>query len=372
MTRYIVHPRKIKPQPAVDELNRFGKIIMEWSGFNPRPLPWKNFSDPYPIWIAEIILQQTRVGQGTPYFEKFIQNFPNLVTLAESSLEDVLVVWEGLGYYSRARNLHETARHVHNELQGVFPDNSTDLQKLKGIGPYTAAAIASFAFGEQIGVVDGNVKRVVSRYFNISEEINSSATHRYIQTLVNETVAHIPSPKFNQAIMDFGAIMCVPGQPACELCPAKSYCKAYQMDKVNQLPVKSRSQKKQERWLYFGVYVKDGRVAMIQNKQSNIWKNLYLFPVINDQENFKNAIESTDKVSPPNLLLLEKMEWILSHRKLNIYLYQLNGPPAVWEQQGEIVMVPSEDLVNFALPRPLRLFLSRNSCKLDLNMNYDK
>src|SRR5690606_2988055 len=146
------------PQPAKDEIERFGKMIMEWSGCNPRPLPWKEFSDPYHIWIAEIILQQTRVGQGTPYFEKFILHFPDLGTLAEASLDDVLVVWEGLGYYSRARNLHETARHVHFDLHGYFPENSIGLQKLKGIGPYTAAAIASFAFDEQIGVVDGNVK----------------------------------------------------------------------------------------------------------------------------------------------------------------------------------------------------------------------
>jgi len=361
------------PQPAADELIRFGKIVMQWSAFNNRPLPWKDFSDPYHIWIAEIILQQTRVDQGAPYFEKFIRYFPDLVTLAEASLEDVLLVWEGLGYYSRARHLHETARHVHYDLQGNFPVDSAGLQKLKGIGPYTAAAIASFAFGEEIGVVDGNVKRVVSRYFNMSGEINSSGTHRQIQALVNEVVVHFPSPKFNQAIMDFGAVMCTPGQPDCANCPASSYCRAYQLDKVNELPVKSRYQKKQERWVYFGVFVHDGCIALIQNKQSNIWKNLFLFPVIDEETGFKHAIESTDRKTTPDLPLLEKMEWILSHRKLNIYLYQLNEPPVKWEQHDEIVMVQSEDLINFALPRPLRLFLIRNSCKLGLkNMSYDQ
>ena len=212
------------PQPAQEELNRFGKIIVQWSKEHPRPLAWKNFSDPYHIWIAEIILQQTRVEQGTPYFKKFIQSFPDLRSLAQASTEEVLLLWEGLGYYSRARNLHAAARYVYYDLDGRFPDNSADLQSMKGVGPYTAAAIASFAYGEAIGVVDGNVKRVVSRYFNISEDVKLPATHRRIQNLVNKVVANRSSAEFNQAIMNFGALQCIPGQPDCQSCGANKHC----------------------------------------------------------------------------------------------------------------------------------------------------
>lgn len=358
--------------PAQDEISRFGKILLNWSSKNPRPMPWKSFSDPYRIWIAEIILQQTRVEQGTPYFERFIHHFPDLQSLAEASVEEVLVVWEGLGYYSRARNLHETARYVFLELDGRFPDNAADLQKLKGIGPYTAAAIASFAFDESIGVVDGNVKRVVSRYFNIDEAVNSTAMHKYIQTLVNEAVNHYPSAAFNQAIMNFGALNCVPRQPDCQKCPANMDCKAYLLDKVEQLPVKSGSQSKKKRWIYFGVYVEDGQIAMMQNHGSNIWKNLYMFPVIGENYDFSSYEKSKIKRKVPDIPLLDEIEWILSHRRMKIHFYHLRKRPIDWEQKEGIIMVESKNLENFAVPRPLRLFLNKISCKLDLNINDDQ
>jgi len=361
-----------QPSKEEIEINQFGNAIMQWSEDHPRPLPWKSFSDPYHIWIAEIILQQTRVDQGTPYFEKFIEHFPDLGTLAKASVEDVLVVWEGLGYYSRARNLHHTARQVYYEMDGRFPDNSTGLQSLKGIGPYTAAAIASFAFGEQIGVVDGNVKRVISRYFDMSDEIGLPATHRKIQRLVNQVVRHYPSAGFNQAIMNFGALMCVPRQPDCTRCPANTFCKAYQLDIVEDLPFKKKSQKKQKRWLYFGIYEKDGQIAMIQNNQSNIWKNLFLFPIIGEKPGFKSSVESHSRRSTPDLPLLGEMEWILSHRRLFIHFYRLDNRPSEWDQKQDIIMVESDKIENFAIPRPLRLFLNKNSRKLGSNLNYDQ
>ena len=354
------------------ELERFGNNIIQWFRDNPRPLPWKNFSDPYTIWIAEIILQQTRVDQGTPYFEKFINHFPDLGTLANASLEEVLVVWEGLGYYSRARNLHHTARHVYFDLDGQFPDNSTDLQRLKGIGPYTASALASFAFDEKIGVVDGNVKRVVSRYFNLSQAIDLPATHRLIQSIVNRVVEYFPSAVFNQAIMNFGALMCVPRHPNCVDCPANKYCEAYQLEIVDQLPVRIKSQVKQKRWLYFGVYTNDGQIAIVQNRQANIWKDLYLFPMIDENIGFKAELESTKKKPIPDFQLLDKMEWMLTHRRLIIHFYRLNELPTEPSPNEEIIMVDSEKIGNFAIPRPWRLFLNKNSRNLGLNVSYDQ
>ncbi|MBY5958121.1 A/G-specific adenine glycosylase [Membranicola marinus] len=359
-------------QPAQEQIVRFGKLLLNWYTENPRPMPWKNFSDPYTIWIAEIILQQTRVEQGTPYFERFIHRFPDLQSLATASIDDVLVLWEGLGYYSRARNLHETARYVFLELGGEFPDTAAGLQKLKGIGPYTSAAIASFAYGESIGVVDGNVKRVTSRYFNIEQDITSSRTSKFIQDLVNRIVQEIPSAEFNQAIMNFGAMMCVPRQPDCASCPARSTCRAYQLKKVDDLPYKSGTTIKKKRWINFGVYVNQGRVAMIQNKSSNIWKNLFIFPVIGSEKGLGSFLESSKKSKAPDLPLLGKMNWELSHRKLHLQFYLVDQPPTDWEQNGKIMMVESKNLENFAIPRPLRLFLNKISYNLSIKKSDDQ
>lgn len=359
-------------QSSQEEIKQFGKIIVEWSRENPRSLPWKSFSDPYSIWIAEIILQQTRVDQGSPYFKNFIREFPDLNTLANASIEEVLKAWEGLGYYSRARHLHHTAQFVWNELEGRFPDNSSDLQRLKGIGPYTGAAIASFAFGERIGVVDGNVKRVVSRFFNITEDVNSSATKHHIQSLVNQVVSHYPSAEFNQAIMNFGALVCIPTKPDCDICPANENCLAYHHNTVSLLPVKKKAQPKKTRWLYFGVYVQDDHIALIQNTDSNIWRNLFHFPLVGSKNDFKSSVESTEVPTIPHYHLLEEMEWVLSHRRLNIRFYRVDEWPVYWSKKNSIQLVEVGKLSNFALPRPLRLFLIHNSRKLGIKSSHDQ
>lgn len=358
--------------PTQSELDQFRKTIGQWSTEHPRPMPWKNFSDPYSIWIAEIILQQTRVDQGTPYFEKFIRHFPNLSSLALSSVEDVLVAWEGLGYYRRARHLHQTARYIYTELKGEFPNNYSDLLKLKGVGPYTAAAIASFAFDERVGVVDGNVKRVVSRYFNIQGSVNTARIHKDIQALVDRVVRTHSSAEFNQAVMNFGALQCIPREPDCLGCPANSHCKAYLMDKVDLLPVKKSAPSKQQRWLYFGIYICEGRIALMRNIKSKIWNGLYMFPMIGDIQEFELSLKSTRPGKEPDLPLLDDVEWVLSHRRLKIKYYRLENPPDFWRENEDIFMVESENLVNFAIPRPLRLFLRDNSCKLNLNEYHDQ
>lgn len=335
-------------------------------------MPWKNFSDPYHIWIAEIILQQTRVDQGSPYFERFIRRFPDLQTLAAASSEEVLLIWEGLGYYSRARNLHYTARYVWEELEGRFPDTAEDLQKLKGIGPYTAAAIASFAYGEAIGVVDGNVKRVISRYFHFQEPVDRPDVKKQIQELVNRVVQHIPAADFNQAIMNFGALHCIPRRPDCSICPLQQGCQAHQWQVVDQLPVKSRSPVKRNMWMHFGIFIQDGKIALIRNSQINIWKSLYLFPMLGMYPDTSRATDNLGKIPLPQYALYGEMEWILTHRRLKIYFYELDKWDEVERKQDAHILVELEKLNNFALPRPLRLFLKQNSIKLGINSSYDQ
>ncbi|HLT94506.1 MAG TPA: A/G-specific adenine glycosylase [Membranihabitans sp.] len=354
-----------------EELEQFGQYVMDWSIIHPRPMPWKYFSDPYAIWIAEIILQQTRVEQGKEYFVKFLDRFPNLESLARASLDDVMKLWEGLGYYSRARNMHFTARHVWNELGGRFPNNARDLSKLKGIGSYTSAAIASFAFGEKIGVVDGNVKRVVSRYFGITEDINQVATHRKIQDLVTAVVQIHPSADFNQAIMNFGAMACTPRNPICPECPARHSCRAYKSNLVDRIPHKNRPRSKQIRWINFGVYEQNGQIALVQNREANIWKNLYMFPVLGAYPDLTFSLKESKNYETFPYPLIDSLEWNLTHRKLMIQFYRVSSWPASWNLLHNIEFVDHGNLDNFAIPRPLRLFLNQKSRKLGINRKHD-
>jgi len=224
---------------------RFAKTLTSWYLQNKRDLPWRNTENPYFIWLSEIMLQQTRVAQGLPYFLRFVQSFPTVFDLAKADEEKVLKLWQGLGYYSRARNLHKTAQHIAFELDGVFPNNYNDLLKLKGIGEYTAAAIASFSYHEAVPVVDGNVFRVLARYFDIETDIAQASAKKEFSALAYELMPKDSPALFNQAIMEFGALQCVPRNPDCSICPLNSGCLALQKKKVDQLPVKSKKQKRE-------------------------------------------------------------------------------------------------------------------------------
>jgi len=342
--------------PPKEKLKRFGQDIIVWSEMNPRPMPWNNLSDPYKVWIAEVILQQTRVAQGISYYQKFLEKFPDVYALAKASEEEVMVAWEGLGYYSRARYLHEAANYVVHELNGEIPDHSQELRKLKGVGPYTAAAIASFAFGERIGVVDGNVKRVVSRIFGIEACVDFPDVHRYIQSLVDEVVSVVPSADFNQGIMNFGALHCVPSNPDCDRCSFQGYCRAFREDRVVELPVRKKSIPKKERSIHFGFYMSQGKIAIFRNSSNDIWRGLYMLPQVEKEE-----LETSETSLSP----MEIIPWVLTHLNLKIHIYELSEYPESWKENEDIMMVKSKKLGNFALPRPLRLFLNRNSCKLE-------
>lgn len=221
----------------------FYKTLIKWYLQNKRDLPWRKTIDPYPIWLSEIMLQQTRVAQGTPYFLSFTTNFPTVFDLANANEEQVLKLWQGLGYYSRARNLHKTAQTVANEMGGIFPNNYKDLLKLKGVGEYTAAAIASFSYNECVPVVDGNVFRVLSRYFDIKTDIAQASAKKEFSSLAFELMPKDNPAQFNQAIMEFGALQCVPKSPNCSICVFNDSCLALQKGIVDQLPVKSKKLK---------------------------------------------------------------------------------------------------------------------------------
>ena len=221
----------------------FSNSLIKWYLQNKRDLPWRNTVNPYPIWLSEIMLQQTRVAQGMPYFMAFMEAFPTVFDLANAEEEQVLKLWQGLGYYSRARNLHATAKYIATELKGDFPPNYNQLLQLKGVGEYTAAAIASFAYNEPVAVVDGNVFRVLSRYFNMDNDISDGKTKKEFQILAQELLPNDKAALFNQAIMEFGALQCVPKNPDCENCIFSNSCAALQHKKVNILPVKSKKTK---------------------------------------------------------------------------------------------------------------------------------
>ena len=259
----------------------FSKSLIHWYLQNKRDLPWRNNTNPYTIWLSEIMLQQTRVAQGLPYFLRFTEVFPTVFDLANADEEEVLKLWQGLGYYSRARNLHKTAKQIAFEFNGEFPKNYSGLLLLKGIGEYTAAAIASFSYNETVAVVDGNVFRVLSRYFDVETDIASSGAKNEFTQLAAALIPKGQANIFNQAIMEFGALQCVPKNPDCGICVFNDSCLALQKKKVNQLPIKSKKLKVTNRYFNFLVFSDENENTIISKRtQKGIWHNLYEFPLI--------------------------------------------------------------------------------------------
>lgn len=343
----------------------FSNSILFWASSNNRNLPWKT-SDPYKIWVSEIILQQTQVKQGLPYYQKFIERFPSVISLAEANLDEVYNYWKGLGYYSRARYLHETAEIIVEQHQGIFPRTSAQLKKLKGIGDYTARAIASFAFNEAIGVLDGNVHRVLSRYFGIHKTMEKSADKHYYQMLANALVpSQSSSGIYNQAIMDFGALLCTPRLPDCDQCPLQSQCAAFKKNKVEILPpVKKKIPVKQRFFIYFLVQNKHGDILIAQRDLKDIWAKLYELPGI---EIFKESqlLEETDH-NPTQLgiethniserLSFSPIKHQLSHQTLYIRFERINCQEFVFGSRFR--KINRKNLSNFAFPKPIQSFLS--------------
>ncbi|MEK7225584.1 MAG: A/G-specific adenine glycosylase [Bacteroidota bacterium] len=259
---------------------KFAPILLKWNREqNNRQMPWKGEKDPYKIWLSEIILQQTRVEQGLSYYNKFLKTFPNVHKLATAPEGKVFKLWEGLGYYTRCRNLIATARHISKECKGKFPDTYEQIKGLKGIGPYTAAAISSFAFNLPYAVVDGNVFRVLARIFGITTAVDSTAGKKQFIALADELLDNKQPGLYNQAIMDFGAVVCKP-QPLCSVCLFQKQCYAFQHKKIKELPEKEKKISIRKRWFYYLMLEYKGSIAIRQRTGKDIWQQLYEFPQI--------------------------------------------------------------------------------------------
>lgn len=306
----------------------FSKTLIHWYSENKRMLPWRQTKDAYYIWLSEIILQQTQVKQGLPYYIAFTRKFPSVFKLANAQENEVLKLWQGLGYYSRARNLHTTAKYIANELKGKFPNNYKDLLKLKGVGDYTASAIASICFNKVAAVVDGNVYRVLSRYFGIDTPINSSKGTKEFKELAQKLIDKKNPADFNQAIMEFGAVQCKPKNPDCNVCPLNKGCIAFNKNTITKLPVKIKSAKAKKKHFNFLVIISKGEKTILEKRENKgIWQSLYQFPLIEtdkeqDYNEFIKRIESHRllKGIPFELSLYNKEIIIhkLSHQHLHI------------------------------------------------------
>lgn len=338
----------------------FSNSLINWYLQNKRNLPWRETSNPYNIWLSEIILQQTRVTQGLPYYLKFIENFPTVHDLAKAEEETVLKLWQGLGYYSRARNLHTTAKYISFELGGNFPNNYTDLLQLKGVGEYTAAAIASISFNENIAVVDGNVFRVLARYFGIELDISQSKTKKEFQKVANDLLPKGKATVFNQAMMEFGARQCVPQNPDCENCVLNTSCFALQKNKIKELPIKTKKLKIKNRYLNY-VVVKDKNEHFLieQRTENGIWKNLYQFSLIETEKNknFTSIIDEIQKkfnVSEVQILVEKPFIHKLSHQHLHIRFFEISINQTLKEA------ISLEEVKTKPFPIVLHNFLEKN------------
>jgi A/G-specific adenine glycosylase len=344
----------------------FGKILIKWYRQNHRNLPWRQTKNPYHIWLSEIILQQTQVAQGLAYYEKFIKSFPSVNDLAEAHQDEVLKLWQGLGYYSRARNLHHTAKEIISKHKGKFPASYNELLKLKGVGNYTAAAIASFAYNLPHAVVDGNVYRVLSRWFDIETPIDSPKAKRDFQNLADELLLTEQAAEYNQAIMEFGSQWCKPVNPKCGECPFQINCQAFLKHTVSDRPVKGKKTKISERHFNYFVIIDKTKNAYVQQRvKKDIWEGLFEFFLIETEKKTElNALinnKELKKITGAKPLVDKKayhFKHILSHQHIHATFHVIKSSKAIiGKNKMEIV-----NLHTLAWSRLTDKFL--NSCNL--------
>lgn len=343
---------------------RLGADLLRWYTIHKRELPWRETKDPYAIWLSEIILQQTRIDQGLSYYLKFIEKYPDVSVLAHAHEDDILKLWQGLGYYSRARHLHAAANTVTGIFNGKFPDNYRELIKLKGVGEYTAAAISSISFNQPHAVVDGNVFRLLSRLYGITTPVNTQTGKKEFTRLANAIMDKENPGEYNQAIMEFGALHCTPKNPDCSSCIFNDRCVAFKDGAVSQLPVKTRKQKARSRYFNYLFIMEDNHIYISKRTGNDIWKNLYEFPLIETEEKIKpNILENhlINFLGRENIEIRKITSWqkqILSHQCIYYRFIYIQADDNKFKLP-RLLKVDKKDILNFAVPKPVEKELDR-------------
>lgn len=352
------------------QYNLFQQSIIDWYNLNKRDLPWRHSKNPYFIWLSEVIFQQTRIDQGLPYYLRLINRFPSVTELANANEDEVLKLWQGLGYYSRARNLHKTAKIIARNYNGTFPSNYTEILALPGIGKYTAAAISSIAFNLPFAVVDGNVIRFLSRLFGVKDNVYFSMGLKKIQAIADSLLIHENPGDFNQAMMEIGALVCTPSNPSCNLCPLNFACVALKNNEVNSLPIKKKSVEKRVRYFLYTIPVFDYNstvcTLICRRTENDVWKNLFQFPLVEMDANPQK--ESTQFF--PNLsacfevkrvLKSKHYVHILSHQRIEtdftVFECEIKAFLSIPEKYK---IIDLSELKKYALPRLIDKFLVEN------------
>ena len=347
------------------ENNFFSQALHSWYRANGRDLPWRSTNDPYAIWISEIILQQTRVEQGLDYYLRFMQRFPDANTLADADEIDILKLWQGLGYYSRARNLHFAAKQIKNDFGGTFPSTYQEVRSLKGIGDYTAAAVCSFAYGQPYAVLDGNVYRVLARFFGIHTPIDTAKAKKEFSELAQHLLDKKNPSLYNQSIMDFGALQCTPASPRCDSCPLAEKCAALSQNEQSVLPLKSKKTISRKRYFNYFYIVNGGKTYLHKRTGNDIWKNLYEFPLIETDEETPlqdlvsmgflheidiNACRITEKMS---------LKHILTHQTIFAKFYIIDFCEQHTKNISNFIEIKESDIDSYPIARLSEIFLEQ-------------
>lgn len=344
----------------------FSSILLKWYKVNARDLPWRNTSNPYFIWISEVILQQTRVVQGISYYCRIIERFPTIQSLADAHIDDLMKVWQGLGYYTRARNLKAGAIQVVEQYNGSLPTSYRELLRIKGLGAYSAAAVASFAFGEVVPAVDGNVYRILSRIFGIFTPIDSTNGKKEFFALANELISRTEPGRFNQALIDFGALQCTPKSPACPNCPFSAYCYAYKNNLVAVLPIKRKKKPPVERFFYYFLIKHKGHTFIKRRQENDIWHSLYEFPMIETAATLGHQ-ELIERLGNLNFLsgstvkvlsISQPIRHLLSHRTIwaTFIILEIDSPNYILSK--EYVRVSIGGVSDYSLPRLIDIYMA--------------
>ncbi len=343
----------------------FSNHIHRWYALFKRDLPWRSTRNPYSVWVSEIILQQTRIDQGLAYYLRFMEEFPVISDLAHASEDQILKLWQGLGYYSRARNLHFSAKFIDQNYNGIFPDNYNAIRSLKGIGEYTAAAIASISFNLEYPAVDGNVYRILARYFGIHEPTDTGPGKKIFHELARELIKGTDPGMHNQALMEFGALQCTPKSPDCQQCPLNERCFAFSSGKISELPFKQNKTKQRDRYFNYLVLAGKNYCFLRKRVENDIWRNLFEFPLIEtsgetDIKTLLNQENFLQFVHPHQFVLENVSNWklhILTHQRIHYRFIRIRLPKEI-SMPDDLIRVNKEDIFNFAVPKLLEKYMN--------------